>query len=86
MPDFEAKNAGNYFVGQIHEPTEEIIVNGKRLTTPSIAEWWEAQGIRFIEHAPFSTPSCSTEELVAQKMIGITLLIPKPENSATQNL
>ncbi len=71
MTEFGHRQIGNLGEGDIYSRHEPGVI--------SLAEDWAQKGIQFIETNPFPTEKHTSEDLEAMGLVGITLVIPKPE-------
>ena len=78
MAEFELRQIGNIDPETIHEHPMNYDLDATP-DTPSLAEDWRRQGIRYELTDPVPTNTYTTEQLRAMGMKGVTLLIPMPD-------
>lgn len=71
MVDFERRQVGNMTQDDIHMPPETGAI--------TLADNWRLQGIDYLQTDPVPTRTHTSEELKAMGLVGITLIVPKPE-------
>jgi hypothetical protein len=79
MTDVERRQIGNMGRRDMHEPNEFESLHGETVVLPSLAKDWASQGITYEITDPVATDTYTSEQLKAFGMVGVTLIIPKPE-------